>query len=124
MKKELLFSVTKKDLEINYFSGTGAGGQHRNKHQNCVRMAHRESGATSTGQSNRERGANEREAFKSLVDHAKFKMWHTQKTHEVLSGQTIEQKVELMMDPENLKIEGRSQEEGWKELANELFGCK
>ena len=26
--KELLFSVTKKDFDITYFSGKGAGGQH------------------------------------------------------------------------------------------------
>jgi len=32
--RELAFSVTKKDLEITYFSGTGKGGQHRNKHKN------------------------------------------------------------------------------------------
>lgn len=122
--KELLFSVTKKDLKIDYFSGTGAGGQHRNKHQNCVRMSHPESGASSTGQSNRERGANEREAFKSLVEHPKFKMWHTQKSMEMLSGQTIQQKVDLMMQPENLKVEGRSQGIVWKELANDLFNCE
>jgi protein subunit release factor A len=45
MKKELLFSVTKKDFNVDYFSGKGAGGQYRNKHQNCVRLKHIESGA-------------------------------------------------------------------------------
>jgi len=34
MKKEHLFSVTKKDIEITYYSGRGAGGQHRNRHKN------------------------------------------------------------------------------------------
>jgi len=58
MAKQLLFSVTKKDLEIEYFSGTGAGGQYRNKHQNCVRLKHPDSGAIVTGQSNRERSSN------------------------------------------------------------------
>lgn len=123
-KGELLFSVTKKDLEITYFSGTGAGGQHRNKHQNCVRMHHPESGARTTGQSHRERSANEREAFKSLSEHPKFKIWHTQKSMEMLSGETIEEKVQKQMHPKNLKIEGRSQGIAWKELANELFDCK
>ena len=124
MKKELLFSVTKKDLEIDYFSGTGAGGQHRNKHQNCVRMHHPESGARSTGQTNRERQSNVREAFKSLIEHPKFKIWHSQRSMECLGKQTIQQKVELMMEPENLKIEGKNSKGRWEDLANELFGCK
>jgi len=83
MAKELLFSVTKKDLDINFFSGTGAGGQYRNKHKNCVRMAHKESGARSVGQSHREMQANLREAFQTLVKHPKFRMWHNLKVHEV-----------------------------------------
>ena len=38
MTKELLFHAERKDFRIDYFSGTGAGGQYRNKHQNCVRL--------------------------------------------------------------------------------------
>lgn len=37
-------SYTRKDFDIDWFSGTGAGGQHRNKHQNCIRITHRETG--------------------------------------------------------------------------------
>lgn len=106
-KKELLFSVTKKDLNITYFSGTGGGGQHRNKHQNCVRMKHADSGASVTGQSNKERKSNIKEAFLNLVGHPKFKMWQTRKAMEVIEGKTLEKKVEDMMQPENLKVEGK-----------------
>lgn len=67
-ERELLFSVTKKDLEIDYFSGTGAGGQHRNKHQNCVRIKHIPSGIMTQCQTHRERTANFREAFHKLAD--------------------------------------------------------
>lgn len=105
MKKELLFSITKKDFKINWFSGTGAGGQHRNKHQNCIRLTHIESGVTVTGQSNRERSTNQREAINNLVQHPHFKLWHARKVMEVLEGKTIEEKVEEMMKPKNLKIE-------------------
>lgn len=105
--RELLFSVTKKDLEINYFSGTGPGGQNRNKVQNCVRMHHPESGARATGQSSRDRQENLREAFKSLVNSIEFKVWHSKKTQEILSGKTIEQKVQESMVDSNLKIECR-----------------
>lgn len=105
MPKELLFSITKKDFDIQFFSGTGAGGQYRNKHQNCVRLTHRDSGVTVTGQSNRERPSNIKEAMKNLMDNSRFKMWHTSKCNEVMSGKSIQQEVEESMRPENLKVE-------------------
>lgn len=105
MPKELLFSITKKDLKIDYFSGSGAGGQHRNKHQNCVRMYHRDSGVRTTGQSHRERKANLREAFANLIKHGSFRMWQNMRIQEVLRGKTIEKEVEEMIQADNLKIE-------------------
>ena len=117
MAKELLFSITKKDLDIQFFSGTGAGGQYRNKHQNCVRMTHKESGVTTTGQSNRERNANLTEAFNNLVKHPKFKFWHTAKTNEILTGKTIEKRVEESLKEENLKVEYRIDNK-WQEQQN------
>lgn len=67
-------SWTKKDFKIDWFSGTGAGGQHRNKHQNCVRITHIESGLTTTGQNFRERSKNFEDAFKRLA--SKIVLWH------------------------------------------------
>lgn len=103
--KELLFSVTKKDLDIDYFSGTGAGGQYRNRHMNCVRIHHKDSGAISTGQSSRSRKDNMREALYGLVENPKFKVWHSRMVHEKLTGKTIEERVDEQMREENLKIE-------------------
>jgi protein subunit release factor A len=57
----------KKDFKYDWFSGTGAGGQHRNKHQNCLRLTHVESGITVTAQTNRDRPSNERVAFEKLI---------------------------------------------------------
>lgn len=105
MGKKLLFSVTKKDLRIEYFSGRGAGGQHRNKHQNCVRIFHEQSGAMATGQSNKKRIANLREAFNGLIKHPKFKMWHAAMVQFHISGKTIDEIVDEAMDLKNLKIE-------------------
>ena len=118
-KKELLFSITKKDFDIQFFSGTGAGGQHRNKHQNCVRLHHRDSGVTVTGQSNKSRIANQKEAFENLTKHAKFKVWHARKIQEVLEGKSIEQKVDETMKPKNLKVEGKDDHDRWSEMTNE-----
>lgn len=38
------------DLKIEWYSGTGAGGQHRNKHQNSCRITHIPSGIVATAQ--------------------------------------------------------------------------
>lgn len=57
---------TKKDFTLEWYSGTGKGGQHRNKHQNCCRITHNKTGLRATGTSSRERVANQREAFVTL----------------------------------------------------------
>ncbi len=59
--------LTKKDFKIEWYSGSGAGGQHRNKHQNCCRIIHIESGLSSNGTSSRSRVTNQREAFEELA---------------------------------------------------------
>lgn len=58
---------TKKDFKLEWFSGTGAGGQHRNKHQNCCRIIHIESGLKAQGTESRERVANQKNAFNRLA---------------------------------------------------------
>jgi protein subunit release factor A len=115
MSKELLFSVTKKDLKIDYFSGTGSGGQHRNKHQNCVRMYHKDSGARSTGQSSRERKSNLKEAFKRLTESSKFKIWLNERVYEEVNQTNIEKEVKKSMSSEKLLIECK-EENKWKEI--------
>jgi len=114
VSREVLFSVIKKDLVINYFSGTGGGGQHRNKHQNCVRIKHSDSGALVTGQSHRERKSNMKEALNNLVKHPKFLWWHQIKAREVMDNKTIDEKVAELMAPENIKIETHDEQGRWQ----------
>ena len=114
--RKLLFTVEKKDFDISYFSGSGAGGQHRNKHKNCVRLKHKDSGAIATGQSHKSRKQNLREALHNIVKVGKFKMWHSQKVREKLDGITLDEKVDKMMQPENLRIEGRNKDGKWEPI--------
>lgn len=67
MPKPLELHLTKKDFDVDWFSGTGAGGQYRNKHMNCCRITHIATGLRATGQSNRDRPSNQREAFEKLA---------------------------------------------------------
>lgn len=43
-------TIPKSDLKIEWYSGTGAGGQHRNKHQNSCRITHLPTGLIVTSQ--------------------------------------------------------------------------
>ena len=66
--------LTKKDFKLEWFSGQGAGGQHRNKHQNCCRITHIESGLSANGTASRSRVTNQRDAFNELAK--KVLLWH------------------------------------------------
>lgn len=63
---QLLFRREPADFRIEYFSGTGAGGQHRNKHQNSVRLVHIPTGLKQERQS-RGREANLTDAKSAIV---------------------------------------------------------
>lgn len=114
-EKQLLFSVTKKDFEINWFSGTGAGGQHRNKHQNCCRLTHKSSGIMKTGQSNRNREQNLQEAFVAITKDKAFNAWLKTKSAEQLG---ILADLEDTLDRElreNIKVEIVDENGKWVE---------
>ena len=59
--------ATKASFRVDYFSGTGAGGQYRNKHQNCVRLVHLPTGLVTTGQEQRSLEQNRRDAFRKMA---------------------------------------------------------
>jgi protein subunit release factor B len=116
MEKEIKYAITKKDLEMTWFSGSGGGGQHRNKHPNCCRIRHPETGVIVTGQSHKERPANQKEALQNLARNFKIRHFLEQKLNEIETGMTIheaaEKFVEEMMRPENFKeVES---EKDWK----------
>lgn len=59
--------LTKKDFRLEWYSGSGAGGQHRNKHQNCCRIIHIATGLRAQGTESKSRVTNQRVAFERLV---------------------------------------------------------
>ncbi len=112
-KKELLFSVTKKDFIIQTFRSGGKGGQHQNKTDSGVRIIHSASGARGECRNHREQIRNKKEALKRLTNSNKFKLWMNRMVHEVLDGKTIEEKVEEQMIPKNLKVEVKNDKDKW-----------
>jgi protein subunit release factor B len=106
MTKQILFSVTKKDLDISWYTSHGPGGQKKNKTRNACRIIHRASGAMVTAQERREQKANLSAALHRLLEHPKFKIWWTRRVFEIDEGETLEQKVDRMMAAEHLRVEG------------------
>ena len=115
-EKELLFSVTRKDFEVQTFRSGGKGGQHQNTTDSGVRIIHKESGAVGESREERSQLSNKKTAFKRLSETPKFKMWLSQKILEVESGKTLAERVEEQLEPEKLKIEARNEEGKWEEL--------
>lgn len=100
---------TKNDFRVIWFSGTGAGGQYRNKHQNSCRIIHIDTGLMGVGQMHRERSRNFRDAFHALA--AKLiALGETEKerrhTHEVVRtyhferGQCIDHSSGIVKSPQ------------------------
>jgi hypothetical protein len=115
MKKELLFSVTKKDFRVQTFRSGGKGGQHQNKTNSGVRIIHDESGARGECRNHRHQHQNKKEALRRLVNTHKFKTWLNRKSWEIIEGKKIENKVDEQMHPKNLKVEVR-EDDGWSEF--------
>ena len=115
-KRKLLFSVTAKDLEVQAFCAGGPGGQHQNKTASGIRIIHLESGAVGESREHKSQHQNKKAAFARLVEHPKFKLWHSTKVMEILSGKTVDELVAEQLRPENLKVEGKNPEGQWEEL--------
>lgn len=116
MRRELLFSLTAKDFEVQTFRSGGKGGQHQNTTDSGVRIIHKASGAVGESRDGRSQLSNKKTALRRLMASAKYQLWHAQKIQEIISGKTLEQKVEEAMAPEKLKIEGKDERGRWTPL--------
>jgi len=104
--KKPLFTLTKKDFVVAWYSGTGAGGQHRNKHMNCCRITHPASGATGSCQTERSAEQNKKIAFRRLSESKTFLAWVKIQASMVEEGfASLDRKVDDMMREENIKTE-------------------
>lgn len=59
------------EYKISWFSGTGPGGQKRNKTQNCCRLVHIATGIKAQGTKGRSREENQRKALEVLESRIK-----------------------------------------------------
>lgn len=113
--KTLLFSLTRKDFRIEYFKGSGAGGQNRNKRMTACRVVHPASGAVSECQEEREAHQNFKRAFERLHQKPAFKRWLSEEVRRIDTGKTALERAEeaLRTGPVRTEVRGPS---GWVEV--------
>lgn len=103
-RRELAFSVTRKDLKIDTFSAGGPGGQHQNTSNTAVRITHLASGAVGEARDSRSQHQNMKAALHRMASSGKFRTW----VNRQLLGNPLppEEQVERDMAPGNLIITG------------------
>lgn len=73
--REPIVTVTANDCGWDYYRGSGAGGQHRNKTSSAVRCTHDQSGAVGQAEDTRSQHENRRLAFGRMVRTKLFQQW-------------------------------------------------
>lgn len=112
--RKLVFSVTAKDCDFDFYRGSGKGGQKRNKTDNCARCTHRVSGAVGKSENGRSQRKNKEAAFFKMSQTKEFKNWHKKQTNRLI-GQEIDLEKQVDESMKHIKIEGK--EDGkWEEL--------
>lgn len=104
MNKELLFTVTKKDCRFDYYRGSGAGGQKRNKTSNCCRCTHLASGAVGKSEEGRSKHLNIKRAFERMSKTEVFKKWVYVEVARV-TGKLAEMEKDVDKSMEKINIE-------------------
>lgn len=115
MKRELLFSITKRDLVVTHIRGSGPGGQHRNKTATGVRIEHPASGAAAVATDSKSQARNRKAALERLVDHPRFRFWHAATVHALVSGKTVDERVAESMADRNLRVDVKDDDGRWVE---------
>lgn len=121
--KTPILSVTKKDFRFDFYKGSGAGGQKRNKTENCCRITHIDSGAVGKSEDGRSKQHNIEIAFKHCVETPIFQKWLRMETMRKAGELAlIEEEVERSLKAKNIKIEVHNENGLWKEVKeNELI---
>jgi hypothetical protein len=111
--RELLFSVTRKDLDETPIRGSGPGGQHRNKTSTGIRLKHRASGAVAEATDSKSQSTNRVNAFKRLLETPEFKRWYREAVHVAMGRKPLEQELAEAMSPENITTQVLDERSRW-----------
>lgn len=115
MEKELVLSITASDCRFDYYRGTGAGGQHRNKTDSACRCTHEPSGAVGTAQDSRSQHDNRRLAFGRMARSDKFQTWlKVEIARKTGTELLVNEAVKRAILPRNIRVEVKSSKGTWE----------
>ncbi len=146
LRKPLFSLLPGRDLIFKTTTGSGPGGQKRNKTECTVILNHPESGVTVKAGDEVSQHRNKRIALRRLTENRKFKTWVRLKAAMIAEGyRSVEEKVTALMKSDSLKVEyvtsftcdgcGRNYKTlsqsrterklppGWKETKEETHHC-
>lgn len=104
-EKNLLFSVTLKDCEVQTFRVGGNGGQKVNKTSSGVRIIHHPSGARGESREERSQLQNKKAAFVRMANTPSFRFWVSAVANNVKTPLELEAEVERELSPELITTE-------------------
>lgn len=112
--REKIVSVTANDMRWEYFRGTGAGGQKRNKTSNCVRCTHEPSGAVGEARDSRSQRENRESAFGKCVRSPAFQKWLRIETSR-RTGVEMQLQDEVERQMRAVRVERKNEDGLWEE---------
>lgn len=116
--RERVVSVTANDCRWEYFRGTGAGGQKRNKTSNCVRCTHEPSGAVGEARDSRSQRDNREAAFKRMAQSQKMQSWlRIETARRVGALMQIDEAVDRQM--KRIRVDRKNDRGLWEEWHDE-----
>lgn len=115
-ERQLLFSVTLADCDVDTFRAGGPGGQNQNKRNTGVRVTHRASGAVGTARDERSQLQNKKLAFRRMAQSALFEAWVARQSHEYkqIEARAAKWAQEQVENVELLKVEVFHAAGGWQ----------
>lgn len=105
-RKPLFSLLPGRDLIFKASTGSGPGGQHRNKTESTITLTHPASGVSVRAGDEKSQHRNKRIALRRLVQNRRFKSWVRLHSAMIAEGyNSLEDKVDKLMKGENIIVE-------------------
>ena len=120
MARSKLFSVSIKNCHEEHIASTGgAGGQNKNRRHTAVRITHEPSRAVGYSADERDQYRNRVRAFRRMAESKEFQAWAKLTASQLITGKSIEQRVEDEMTPNKIRTEVKDEMGRWT-IADEI----